>query len=455
MHLRTIPGGAPTFITRTLPVCLALVLFAAAALAVPARADEVTDWNETMLRAGLVAGTNSLPMSRIAAIVQASVFDAVNGIDPRYTPVHVVPAGPAGASRRAAAVQAAYVALVKLFPTQQATFDVRRTVSLSVIGTEENAASIASGIAWGEEVANQIWAWRLTDGIGVTTPTWPGNTALGQWRPTPNDPSPGTSPNGAGYPQFFEMTPWAIASASQFRPGPPPALTSRRYAKDFNETKQMGSLSSTTRTPDQTIAALFWAATTASSATASYIWNHVALSLLDARDEDPGDRGNHRHRDTKDTLLEHARVLGTLNVAMADAIIGCWDAKYTYNFWRPITAIRESADDGNRATTPDAAWTPLFATPAHPEYPSAHGCISSAAAGVLGHVFGEHTRFQMDSDLLLGVTRSFPSFRAALDEVKDARVFAGIHFRNSTEVGGTLGAAVAEWVLENAFQPVK
>jgi hypothetical protein len=258
-----------------------LVFVVVALAAGTARADEITDWNQTMLRAGLVAGTNSLPMSRIAAIVQASVFDAVNGIDRRYTPVHVAPTGPAGTSRRAAAVQAAYVALVKAFPTQKATFDARRIVSLTVIGTEENAASIASGIAWGEEVANQIWDWRLTDGIGVTTPTWPGNTELGQWRPTPNDPYPGTSPNGAGYPQFVEMTPWAIASASQFRPGPPPALTSRRYAKDLNETKQMGSFSSPTRTPDQTIASLFWAAVTGSSATASYLWNRVALSLID------------------------------------------------------------------------------------------------------------------------------------------------------------------------------
>jgi hypothetical protein len=430
-----------------------LVFVVVALTAGTARADEITDWNQTMLRAGLVAGTNSLPMSRIAAIVQASVFDAVNGIDRRYTPVHVAPTGPAGASRRAAAVQAAYVALVKAFPTQQATFDARRTVSLTVIGTEESAASIASGIAWGEEVANQIWDWRLTDGIGVTTPTWPGNTELGQWRPTPNDPYPGTSPNGAGYPQFVEMTPWAIASASQFRPGPPPALTSRRYAKDLNETKQMGSFSSPTRTPDQTIASLFWAAVTGSSATASYLWNRVALSLIDRRDGDHDDRGDRRQRD-RDTLLDNARVLGTLNVAMADAMIGCWDAKYTYNFWRPITAIREPAEDGNRATTPDPAWTPLLSTPAHPEYPSAHGCISSAAATVLGHVFGERTHFDMDSDLMLGVTRSFPSFQAALDEVKDARVFAGIHFRNSTEVGGVLGTAVAEWVLGNAFQRV-
>ena len=279
-------------------------------------------------------------------------------------------------------------------------------------------------------------------------------TTLGQWRPTPNDPypSPATLARGAGYPQFSSQTTWSIPNASYFRPAAPPALTSAQYARDFNETKQMGSQTSTARSSDQTVASWFWA-----TGTASYFWNHVAVSLLDSgdkdkdRDDDRGkDRGNNKH-DNPSTLLRDARLLAALNVAMADAGIGCWDAKYTYNFWRPITAIRETADDGNAATTADPTWTPLFATPAHPDYPSGHSCVSGAATTVLAGEFGERTRFDVTSDLMLGVTRSFRSFTEALEEVKDARIFSGIHFRTATEVGTVLGKQVAQYVLEHSF----
>ncbi|MEP7310394.1 MAG: vanadium-dependent haloperoxidase [Acidobacteriota bacterium] len=430
---------------------VAIGLFAAAA-----HADEVTDWNQTMLRASLVAGSTPLAMYRISAIVQASVFDAVNGIEQRYAPIHVPATGPAHASRRAAVVQAAYVALVKLYPAQVAALDARRVISLASIAADESGGAIASGIAWGENVANLIWAWRLTDGIANTTPSWPGDTTIGQWRPTPNAPYPGTSANGAGYPQVVFMTPWVIVAPSQFRPGPPPPLMSALYARDYNETKSMGSLSSSTRTSNQTTGAFFW-----NASTASYLWNQLALSLIEARDKEDGDRDDrgpnheadhHRHRSS---LLHNARILGTLDVAMADAAIGCWDAKYAYNYWRPITAIRETADDGNAATAPDPAWTPLFATPPFPEYPSGHSCVSGAAAAILAHEFGEKTPFRMESDVLLGVTRSFRSFSAALDDVKDARVFAGIHFRTATEVGQALGAMIGRAVLENAFNRVR
>lgn len=437
---------------KTLRSVAAVVVFSF--LAASAHADDVTDWNLAMLRASLVAGSSPLAMGRISAIVQASVFDAVNGIERRYTPIHVPATGPAGGSPRAAAVQAAYVVLVKLYPTQIATFDAKRTISFAAIAADESSAAIASGIAWGENVANQIWAWRLTDGIGDTNPPWPGNTNIGQWRPTPNAPYPGTSPtNGVGYPQFVFMTPWIIAAPSQFRPGPPPLLPSAQYARDYNETKSMGSLSSATRTSNQTAGAFFW-----NLGTASYFWNRVADSLIERPGVEDGDRHERdadndgpREHDRRSSLLNSARILGALDVAMADAGIGCWDAKYTYNYWRPITAIRELADDGNPATTSDVSWTPLFATPGFPEYPSGHSCVSGAAATILAHEFGERTHFTIDSDVLLGVTRSFRSFSAALDDVQDARIFAGIHFRTATAVGQALGAAVGRLVLEHAF----
>jgi hypothetical protein len=430
----------------------ALILGSGLALAGPATvvaaaapADEIVGWNKMLFRAGLVGGTSPLVITRVAAIVEAAVFDAANGIGGRYAPIHVSPAGPVGASRDAAAVQAAYATLVQLYPAQKATLDAKRATSLTSIGTRESTAAIASGTAWGQTVADAILAWRSTDGFTPAPPPFVGGTGVGQWRPTP----PGFAP-GAG-PQFAYMTPWVIDSPSEFRPAGPPALMSDRYTRDFIETSTMGSMSSTTRTPDQTIYAWFWA-----SSTASYLWNNVALSLMDrahrdsGHDDADGSRENHPF-----STLESARLLALLNLAIADAAIGCWDAKYTYVFWRPITAIQLADTDGNPATTADPTWAPLFATPAHPEYPSGHSCVSGAAGVVLARFFGERTRFDVTSDILPGVVRSFDSFADALEEVKNARIFAGIHFRSATNDGQVLGASVAQFVLGNAARPLR
>jgi len=357
--------------------------------------------------------------------------------------VHVPAAGPAGASRRAAAVEAAYTALVALYPTQKSTFDARLAVSLTAIASDphETSAGITSGIAWGKTAANGILDWRATDGFTPAPAPFLGGSAVGEWRPTP----PGFL-SGAG-PQFAYMTPWAISAPSQFRPGGPPALTSSRYTADFNETKSMGSISSPIRTADQTIYAWFWAASTA-----TYLWNQVADSLLLERGEGDDDSG--RAGERHNSLLENARVLALLDLAMADAAIACWEAKYYYVFWRPVTAIPLADTDGNPDTTADASWMPLFATPAHPEYPSGHSTVSGAAAVVLASFFGEKRHFTMDNDLLIGVTRSFRSFTQALDEVKNARIFAGIHFRSACDDGQTTGIQVANFVLDNALLPV-
>jgi hypothetical protein len=360
--------------------------------------------------------------------LQASVFDAVNGIERRYSPIHVDAVAPRGASRRASAVQAAYASLVKLYPSQQSTFDQNRAASLATIGAAANSESIAKGIAWGQSVADAIWTWRSTDGFSPPPAPFLGGSAVGEWRPTPPAFLPGAGP------QFAYMTPWAILSPSQFRPVGPPALDSDRYAADFLETKSMGSFSSSLRTADQTLASLFW-----NASTASYYWDHIAVSLA-AR----------RHA----TLLENARVLALLNIAMADAAIACWEAKYHYVFWRPVTAIPLAGTDGNSATAPERSWSPLFATPAHPEYPSGHSTVSGAAATVLAEQFGQSTSFTVNSDVMLAVERSFPNFEAALSEIKDARVFAGIHFRSACDDGQAIGVAVAQYVMSNSIQPV-
>jgi membrane-associated phospholipid phosphatase len=407
-----------------------------------ARADDVTDWNQHMLRAGTVAGTPPIVMTRVAAIVQASVFDAVNGIDRKYTPVHVPAGAAAGASRRAAIVEAAYTALVALYPTQKGTFDARLAVSLTAIAADphETSAGVASGIAWGQTAANGILSWRATDGFTPAPAPFLGGTGVGEWRPTPPAFLPGAVP------QFAYMTPWSISSPSQFRPDGPPALTSDRYTTDFNETKMMGSISSPTRTPDQTIYSWFW-----NASTVSYLWNHLADVLIEQGERDEGDdfgqSGGQRHN----SPLENARLLALLDLAMADAGIACWEAKYHYVFWRPVTAIPLADTDGNPVTIPDPLWMPLFATPNFPEYPSGHSTVSAAAAVVLANFFGEKSHFTVDNDLMIGVSRSFSSFSQALDEVKNARVFAGIHFRSACDDGQATGTQVGNWVLDHAL----
>jgi membrane-associated phospholipid phosphatase len=435
--------------------CLMLAMVTLGASA--AQADEVTDWNEIMLRAGLIAGTSPTTMMRTAAMVEVAVFDAVNGVSPRYQYFLVDPAGaPAGASKRAAAVQAAYAMLTKLFgsgaPTpnaaQQANFEARRTVSLAEIATDEGASAINAGIAWGQTVANAVFNSRANDGFLQSAP-FTGSTTIGQWRQTPNLPvSPALSPAGIGYLSVSHQTPWVMATPSAFRPEAPPLLTSDQYARDFNEVKMMGSQSSPLRTADQTTFSLFWA-----SGTVTYLWNNLALSLMSHR-VGARDDGGDVPRGSRDRMLENARLLGIMGVAMADASIGCWDAKYTYSYWRPITAIRDLGDDGNAATSPDPNWMPLIATPGHPEYPSGHSCASGAAATVLANEFGERAPFTMDSDLLLGVTRSFHSFSEALREVANARIFSGIHFRTACETAQGLGRTIAHHVIETRFQPI-
>jgi hypothetical protein len=222
----------------------------------------------------------------------------------------------------------------------------------------------------------------------------------------------------------------------------PPAVGSAQYLRDLAETQAMGSRTSAARTPAQTNGAWLWA-----SASAGYLWNAVAVQLIEARAHARDREADRDERESRggdhDRLLENARILAALNVAMADAAIGCWDQKVKYDFWRPITAIRESSDP---------VWTPLFATPPHQDYPSGHSCVSGAAATVLADEFGERTPFTLKSDTLLGVTRTFRRFSQALEDVQNARVFAGIHFRTACDDGTVLGKAVAQYVLDNAFQ---
>ncbi|MGA7237611.1 MAG: vanadium-dependent haloperoxidase [Bryobacteraceae bacterium] len=387
-------------------------------------ADELSDWNHTMLIATLTAPVTPAPLSpRVAAIVQAAVFDAVNGIERKYSPIFVPPAGPSSASIRAAAVQAAYATLVDLFPAQKPAFDQQRTTSLAAITDTQNA--VQAGLAWGQSVADQIWAWRSQDGFSNTVAPFVGGTAPGEWRPTPPAMAPGLAP------QLATTTPWVLRSPSQFRPAGPPSLTSDQYTADYNELKNMGASTNSGRTADQTLYSTFWQAGNPPD-----YFDPVVISLA-----------TKRHF----PMVETARLLALVNLGMADAIIGCWDAKYTYSSWRPITAITLGDTDGNSATAPDPSWTPLITTPAFPDYPSAHSCVTGAAGRIMSEAFGEDTSFTVTSNAMPGYPRMFHSFSAASEEVKNARVFGGIHFRTSCVDGEALGIAVAEFVMAHAL----
>jgi hypothetical protein len=357
---------------------------------------------------------------RIGAIVQSSVFDALNGIERRYTPIHVQPAAAPGASREAAVVEAAYEALVALFPAQKATFDAQLADSLAQIGGGGNDQSVQRGLAWGKQVADEILAWRAGDGISTPPPPYVFGINPGDWQPTP----PGSGP--PAFRQFATMTPWAMTSPSQFLPAGPPALTSPRYTQDFNEVKTMGSATGSARTPFQTETARFWAGDLPVA-----MWDRVADDLAVA---------NHL------TLTDNARLLARMNVAMADAVIAIWNAKNTFNRWRPITAIQQAGTDGNPGTIADPSWTPLIVTPYHQEYPSGHSGVSDAGAMTMALFYGDDTPYSVTSFGLPGVVHDFTSFSAGVAQVADARVFAGIHFRFSCDDAVQMGTEIVNLV---------
>jgi hypothetical protein len=393
------------------------------ALVEAASPDPILEWIGIMNDTVIAGGTSPLVTSRVVALVSASVFDTVNGIEPRYRPLYIKPAPTHPASQRAASIQAAYVMLLHLYPNQSAALTAHRNASLGALN--EGASSINNGIAWGQTVADAIWNLRSNDGNAPPPPPFLGANVVGVWRPTPL-----LNASGAG-PQYASMTPWVLARPSQFRLPPPLALDSMDFKSDLTEVETMGVYSGSGRNPDQSELALFWAGNT------PLYWNRITVQISTERGLSP---------------TENSRLFALMNVAMADAAIACWDAKYRYVFWRPITAIRA----GIAGVGPDPTWVPWLdffpaGTPAHPEYPSGHSTVSGAAAFVLAAEFGENTAFSVTSDVRPG-TRTFSSFAAATSEIADARVFGGIHYRTSCVRGNGLGRAVADYVSRHAFR---
>jgi hypothetical protein len=413
--------------TAGLAFPLAATVPASAAAAGPGttQADTVTQWNLTMIAGLEAAGVPPPPAARIGAIVQASVFDAVNGIARRYAPYHVAPAAPAGASRAAAATGAAYTALAALIPAQKPLFDAQLAATLAQLSDDPShpGQSVRRGMAWGAAVAGDILAWRAADGFTTVPPPYTVGSAPGDWQPTP--PLFLGPPQAPLFRQFATMTPFALSAPSQFLPPGPPPLDSGRYAQDLAEVQALGDATSTVRTAEQTQTAVFWQADTPAA-----MWNRVADQLAQASDL---------------PLARNARLLAQVNFALADATIAVWNAKNTYDFWRPVTAIRAASDP---------AWTPLVPTPAFQEYPSAHSAVSSAAAAVLAAFYGNTTAFTVTSAGLPGTQRDFTTFSSAVRQVEDARIYAGFHFRFSCAHAATLGAQVARYVTSTLMQPV-
>jgi len=375
-----------------------------------ARADAVLDWNDVAL-AEVVASAQAPPDgARTMAMVHVAIFDALNAIDARYEPVAFDERGPADASADAAVASAAYAVLAGLFPSRHA--QLADTYAALLARVPEGPAKQA-GMDLGRRAAGACLALRAADGTGAANRYAP-HTSPGVYVPTSLPVAP----------EWPSVEPWTMRSPAEFRPAGPPALTSDVWARDFAEVKRLGGRDSTDRSAAQAETARFW------TITGPAAWNGVVRSLAAS---------------STLTAVERARLFALVNVAAMDSFVAVFDAKYAYEFWRPITAIRSAEIDGNDATEPDAEWLPLVETPLHPEYPCAH-CISSAAVGaVLEADFGtgEVPAISMTSSAVPGVVHRWTRIEDYVDEVSEARILAGVHYRNSADVGKAMGRSIA------------
>lgn len=390
-------------------------------------ADAVLGWNDALLDAVRADGTPPPRAARAMAIVHLAVADAVAAVDRSFEPYAVDLTLRRPASAEAAVAGAAHRALVGLYPEQAATFRVRLHASLADVPAGPQRLR---GLLLGRHVAARTLLDRRADGADAPSDYTPG-TGPGRWQPT----SPAFAE--ALLPQWPAVTPFAIEAADQFRPQDPPALGDDAYATDLEEVRLLGAVDSAARTSDQTEVAHFWA-DGPGTATPPGHWNAIAAEVAEARGT---------------TLSENARLFATLNVALADAGIASWDAKYAFDLWRPITAIRRADEDGDPRTEPDPGWEPLLPTPPFPTCTSGHSTFSGAAEVVLSAYFGPETAFSTGSEGLPGVTRNFGSFAEAAEEAGRSRVYGGIHFQFDNLDGLASGRAVGRYALARLFRP--
>jgi hypothetical protein len=387
--------------------------------------NSVIQWNRNLLQIVRTPGAQSPTVhpTRSFAIMHAAIYDAVNAIDRTHRPYLVRLNGvPRSASQDAATVAAAHRVLLVLYPPFKITLDAELQQSLAEIPDGHDKIE---GIRIGQTVADRVLALRSNDGSKAQPIPYVFGNAPGDYQSTP--------PNFPPQPQFTHwsrVTPFALQSANQFRPGPPPALSSDTYSNVLNQIKSLGIVDSTAATSDEALTGRFW-----NGAIQNY-WNEISQTLSLANSL---------------TTAQTARLFALLNLSFADDVIAFYDAKYTYNFWRPVTAIRAADADNNPETTADPDWLPeVGKTAPDPSYPGAHAVISAAGAEVLISFFErDGFEFKVTSEVLPGVERSFTSFSSAAEEATLSRIFAGQHFRFDLATGQRLGREVADFVLDN------
>ena len=386
-----------------------------------ARADVIMDWNA---KADAIAAEKQVlpaPHSRVVAMMHVAMFEAVNAIDRRYTSYKLNLVADRSTSREAAAATAAHDVLLSLYPDLKSDLDAALATSLAAVA---DAESKSAGVELGRQAAQGIIALRANDGSAAPESYRP-NTSPGVYVPTT---VPLFSTVGA-------TTPWILETGSQFRPGPPPALNSETWTRDVNEIRELGARNSAIRTPEQTTIGRFWFFVGART------YNPIVKQAAMAKGMD---------------LVDCARLFALTSMAGNDALVAVFDAKYTYNLWRPITAIRNADITQNPATPRDASWLPLGETPMHPEYPCAHCITSAAIASVLQAVVGdEFGEFSLTSPTAPGVTRKWSRLQDYSTEVSNARIYAGFHYRFSTEVGSAMGKKIGELAVATQLRGVE
>src|SRR5258708_5708839 len=379
----------------------------------------VIAWNKELLHIVQTPGAQPATVhpTRSFAILHAAIYDAVVSIT-RDAPAYLFSvSAPSSARADAAAATAGHDTLVALYPKWKAALDQQLASELAAI---PDGAGKQQGSQVGQAVAARLLAMRATDGSAATPPPFvPGNQP-GNYQLTP--------PKFAApvFTNWSNVTPFVLHNAAQFRPGPPPAVTSQAYAQALNEVKSLGQNTSTTRTPEQTVIGKFWAGPIWNT------WNEIAENAALAR-----------HTNLETT----ARLFAVLNLSFADSTIAFYDAKYHYQLWRPVTAIREANTAGNPAIVGDPTWTPLAPTAPDPDYPSAHGVISGAGAAVLSAFFGNKDQIRVTSDVLPGVVPTYTSYTGVATEASLSRIYSGQHTRIDFDVGSELGHNLAQFVL--------
>jgi hypothetical protein len=387
-------------------------------------ADAVSDWNKIMVSVVRTA-PNAFFQARYAAITQVAVFEAVNACTRQFHPyVGTISAAP-DALPEAAAIAAAHDVLVNYFPALAPTLDADQANSLALL---PGGSPKQDGISVGKAAAAAIIALRANDGATPVQTFLPTSSASGVWQPTPPAFGPGVLFN------WKDVTPFAVLSSSQFRANAPPDLTSAKYTRSYNEVAEVGDVNSAIRPQDRTDVAHFYAV-----ANAPEVWNNVAEQLMEA------------HRTP---LTEKARVFALINMAICDGLITVMDSKYYYVRWRPVTAIRNGDLDGNPRTEPNLGFTPLITTPSFPSYPSAHAAASYGARTVLEKTFGCHPlAITLSSPGIPSITLHYTSLEAITDDIDDARVYGGIHFRYDQDAGGLQGKRVGSFVFSHQLRP--